>query len=273
MNSESAIGVFDSGLGGLTVVRGIIEQLPCEDIVYLGDTARIPYGTRSAQTVIRYARNCAEKLKEHDIKFLVIACNTVSAVAMDVLLVELDMPILGVIEPGARAGARASRRGRIGVIGTLATIASGAYLRAITGVDTRLQVYERATPLLVPLAEEGWLKGKVPSLAVRRYLEDFVDKEIDTLVLGCTHYPLLRSVIEAEVDRLFEQPCSIVDSAQATAQELMLLLSEKGLRTQRTQPGSLRLMVTDMPGRFADVAARFLGRSLDGLDIRQIDLT
>jgi glutamate racemase len=272
MDRDSAIGVFDSGLGGLTVVRAIIEQLPCEDIVYLGDTARIPYGTRSAQTVIRYARNCAGKLKEHNIKFLVVACNTVSAVAMDMLLVELDMPILGVIEPGARAGARASRRGRVGVIGTLATIASGAYLRAITNVDTRLQVYARATPLLVPLAEEGWLEGEVPSLAVRRYLKQFIDTEIDALVLGCTHYPLLRSVIETEVDQLFAQSCSVVDSAQATAQELVSLLSEKGLQTRRTQPGSLRLMVTDMPGRFAEVAARFLGRSLDGLDIRQIDL-
>ncbi|MBN1652315.1 MAG: glutamate racemase [Deltaproteobacteria bacterium] len=272
MDKQSAIGVFDSGLGGLTVVRAIIEQLEFEDIVYLGDTARIPYGTRSAQTVVRYARNCAEKLREHDIKLLVVACNTVSAVALDILREQIDLPILGVIAPGAKAAVEASRRGRIGVIGTLATIASGAYVRAITAIDPRMKVYARATPLLVPLAEEGWTQGEVPRLAVRHYFEPLVESDIDVVVLGCTHYPLLRSVIEGEVGMLFSRPISVVDSAQATAQQLASLLREKRLRAEKKRPGSLRLMVTDKPGRFAEVASRFLGRNLDGLDIRQIDL-
>jgi glutamate racemase len=272
VNRESAIGVFDSGLGGLTVVRAIIEQLPNEDLVYLGDTARVPYGTRSPQTIIRYARGCASRLIERDIKFLVVACNTVSAVALDILRVEFDLPILGVIEPGARAGAHASRSGRIGVIGTLGTIASGVYERAITSIDSRMEVYGQATPLLVPLTEEGWLEGDVPSMVVRRYLEPLVKTKLDTLVLGCTHYPLLRSIIERTAADLFKSPVSVVDSAQSTAQELQALLSEKGLQSQKKTLGSLDLMVTDMPKIFAEVASRFLGRSLEGLAVRQIDL-
>jgi glutamate racemase len=267
---EAPIGVFDSGLGGLTVVRAILERLPNEDLIYLGDTARVPYGTRSEKTVLGYARGCARRLCRHDIKLLVVACNTVSAVALDMLAVELDIPVLGVIGPGARAGAQGS--GRIGVIATPGTVESGAYPRAVAGVDTRAETFMQAAPLLVPLAEEGWVDGEVPALVVRRYLEPLVRAGIDKLVLGCTHYPLLRDVIARELCAMSGKAVPVVDSAEATAAELGELLRERSLAAQRSAPGNLRLLVTDMPKRFGDVAARFLGRSVGGLSVEAIDL-
>ncbi len=264
--------MFDSGLGGLTVVHAIMKRLPSEDIVYLGDTARVPYGTRSAQTVLNYARACARKLCEHDIKLLCVACNTVSAVALDMLSVELDLPVLGVIGPGAAAGAKASEQGRVGVIATAGTVASGAYPRAVASISTRAETFMEAAPLLVPLVEEGWTQGEVPRLAVRRYLTPLVAQGIDTLVLGCTHYPLLHEIIASELAALRGHAIPIVDSAQATAAELAQLLHERGLATDRTAAGALRILVTDMPGKFSEVAARFLGQSVEGLDVTAIDL-
>lgn len=273
MKRDAAIGVFDSGLGGLTVARAITEALPRERLVYLGDTARVPYGTRSAETVIRYARSCARKLCEYDIKLLVVACNTVSAVALDMLRVELDMPVLGVIGPGARAGARASEAGRIGVIATAGTVRSGAYERAVASADSRAEVFAHAAPLLVPLVEEGWLDGEVPALAARRYLERLVDNHIDTLVLGCTHYPLLRDIIAHELQALTGKALPVVDSAHATAEELAALLLDRDLAATGTEAGGIgRLLVTDMPAQFADSAARFLGRPVTDLTVEQVDL-
>lgn len=269
--SDAPIGVFDSGLGGLTVVRAIAEALPAERLVYLGDTARVPYGTRSANTVIRYARGCGRMLAKHGIKMLVVACNTVSAVALDMLRVELDMPVLGVIEPGARAAVRASVSGRIGVIATAGTVGSGAYPRAVASFETRAEVRQLPAPLLVPLAEEGWLDGEVPKLVVRRYLEELLPgSSIDALVLGCTHYPLLSGVIREEAARAAGREIAVVDSGVAAAGELGELLRERGL--ERKGEGGLSLMVTDRPGRFPEVAARFLGRALEGLDVEQVDL-
>ncbi len=267
---ENPIGVFDSGLGGLTVVRAILDRLPGEDLVYLGDTARVPYGTRSEKTVLAYARSCARRLSQHDIKLLVVACNTVSAVALDLLAAELDIPVLGVIGPGARAGAKAGR-GRIGVIATAGTVDSGAYPRAIAAVDTRVETFMQAAPMLVPLAEEGWITGDVPRLVARRYLEPLVAADIDALVLGCTHYPLLRGAIERELADLHGGALPVVDSAEATAGELAELLAERDLAASRAQ-GNLQIMVTDMPKRFTEVAARFLGRPLSGLAVEAIDL-
>ena len=276
---DAPIGVFDSGLGGLTVARAIAKALPDEHLVYLGDTARVPYGTRSAETVIRYARSCGRALEKHGIKLLVVACNTVSAVALDMLRVELDLPVLGVIEPGARAAARATRTGRIGVIATAGTVASGAYPRAVAGVETKAEVIQQAAPLLVPLAEEGWLDGEVPRLVVERYLTPLIEQaHIDTLVLGCTHYPLLHEIIDAEVKRLSGRPLAIVDSGVAAAGELAALLEERELRAPVPEGagegphGSLRMMVTDRPGRFAEVASRYLGRDVGSLAVEQIDL-
>lgn len=272
IDRRAPIGVFDSGLGGLTVVRAIRERLPTEDIVYLGDTARVPYGTRSAATVLSYARACARRLRAYDIKLLVVACNTVSAVALDMLCVELDLPVLGVIEPGARAGVRASASGRIGVLATGGTVDSGAYPRAIATADTRAATVAQAAPLLVPLAEEGWTEGEVPALVARRYLAPLADAGVDVVVLGCTHYPLLKDVIAEQMRALRGRAVPIVDSAEATAEELARLLTTRGLANDSKVGGRLRLLVTDMPKRFTQAAARFLGREIDGLDVEAIDL-
>jgi glutamate racemase len=268
---DRPIGVFDSGLGGLTVARAIRRALPRERLVYLGDTARVPYGTRSPATVIRYARACGRRLAEHDIKLLVVACNTVSAVALDMLRVELDVPVLGVIEPGARAGAAASRSGKVGVIATAGTVASGAYERALSGVDTRIQAFVRPAPLLVPLAEEGWTDGEVPALVVARYLEPLAGQGVDAVVLGCTHYPLLAPVIEEVAGRVLGPELRVVDSADATAAELAALLDERDLGSPAAG-GGLSLLVTDRPRRFVEVASRFLGDSVEALEATQIDL-
>ncbi|MCB9595101.1 MAG: glutamate racemase [Sandaracinaceae bacterium] len=270
MTADDPIGVFDSGLGGLTVVRAIREALPSERLVYLGDTARVPYGTRSAHTILRYARGCARHLARDGIKLLVVACNTVSAVALPMLRVELDVPVLGVIGPGARAGVAATRSHRLGVIATPGTVASGAYPRAVASVSSRTEVFQRAAPLLVPLVEEGWTDGEVPRLVVDRYLEPLIAADIDSLVLGCTHYPLLADVIRDRVAAHSPHPVTVVDSAAATATELEELIGERGMA--RTGEGSLRLMVTDRPDQFADEAARFLGASLEGLTVEAIDL-
>jgi glutamate racemase len=265
--ADAPLGVFDSGLGGLTVVRALREALPNERIVYLGDTARVPYGTRAEATVVKYALGCARHLVKRGVKAIVIACNTVSAVAPAKLRVELDLPILGVIEPGARAGVAASRTGRIGVLATAATIASGAYPRAVAAASTRAEVVGQAAPLLVPLAEEGWTEGEVPRLAVRRYVEPLAAAGVDVVVLGCTHYPLLRPVIEAEVRNLLGFDARVVDSAHAVALEARDFLRARDLARRTEDGGSIGLSVTDLPKSFADVASRFLGHAVPEVEL------
>jgi len=267
---NAPLGVFDSGLGGLTVVRALRAALPNERIVYLGDTARVPYGTRGPTTVIKYALACARHLVQRNVKAIVIACNTVSAVAPDRLRVELDIPILGVIEPGARAGVRASTRGKIGVLATHATIASGAYPRAVAAESTRAEVIGQPAPLLVPLAEEGWTEGDVPRLAARRYLEPLARENVDTIVLGCTHYPLLRGVIDSEVATLLGSHVTIVDSAGSVADETRAFLESRGLHRTINDGGGIELLVTDVPKTFEAVASRFLGMSIPS--VQQVDL-
>jgi glutamate racemase len=264
------IGVFDSGLGGLTVVRAIRQRLPGEHVVYLGDTARVPYGTRSSETIVRYARSCGKNLAQHDIKMLVVACNTVSAVALDVLRIDLHIPVLGVIEPGAHAAVRATRTGRIGVIGTASTVASGAYPRAVSALSSTAEVVSVAAPLLVPLVEEGWLEGQVPTLVVERYLNELRGASVDTLVLGCTHYPMLRRVIEQVADRVLGTHARVVDSAEATADELQRFLAESALQSDKRDGGTLTLKVTDRPRSFSAVAERFLGHRVG--DVELVDL-
>jgi glutamate racemase len=210
IEASAPLGVFDSGLGGLTVVRALRAACPGEDIVYLGDTARVPYGTRSPETVIRYALGCARVLSARGVKAIIVACNTVSAVAIDALRIELDLPVLGVIQPGARAAVAASGDHPIGVLATAGTIASGAYPRAILGVSTRAEVLGQPASLLVSLAEEGWLDGTVPELVIRRYVEPLLAKGARTLVLGCTHFPLFRDLIEREATALAGRPIAVV---------------------------------------------------------------
>ncbi len=268
---EAPLGVFDSGLGGLTVVRALREALPHEKIIYLGDTARVPYGTKGAATVIRYALSCARHLVARDVKAIVVACNTVSAVAPDRLRIELDVPILGVIEPGARAAVAATRTGRIGVLATAGTIASGAYPRAVSQLSTRAEVIGQPAPLLVPLAEEGWTDGDVPRLAVRRYVEPLARAEVDVVVLGCTHYPLLRPVIVDEVRDRIGPNVTVVDSAYATAADVGAFLVARGLaRTAHGPCPPVQLLVTDVPATFRDAARRFLGEDID--EAEQVDL-
>lgn len=268
--SAAPLGVFDSGLGGLTVVRALRERCPAEDIVYLGDTARVPYGTRSAETVIKYALGCARILLARGVKAIVVACNTVSAVALDMLRIELDLPVLGVIVPGARAAVQASRGAPIGVLGTTGTIASNAYPRAIAALSTRIEVLGQPAPLLVPLAEEGWIEGPVPRLVVQRYLTPLVEKGARCVVLGCTHYPLLRLPIEQELATLAGEPLPVVDSAHATAEDVAAFLHERNLAAERPERGTLTLLVTDLPKSFGSVASLFLGEPTG--EVHQIDL-
>lgn len=268
--ADLPLGVFDSGLGGLTVVRALRERCPAEHVVYLGDTARVPYGTRSPDTIVRYALGCARMLTGRGVKAIIVACNTVSAVALDALRVELDMPVLGVILPGARAAVAASRGGPIGVLGTAGTIASGAYPRAVASLSTRAEAIGQAAPLLVALAEEGWLSGEVPRLVARRYLEPLIQAGARSIVLGCTHFPLLRGVIEEEAAALAGERLPVVDSASATAEDAARFLRERGLGAERNGAGSLELYVTDLPKSFAEVAGRFLGHAVER--VTQIDL-
>jgi glutamate racemase len=273
ISANAPLGVFDSGLGGLTVVRALHAALPHEDIVYLGDTARVPYGTKGAATVTRYALACAGHLVSRDVKAIVIACNTVSAVAPERLRVELDLPVLGVIEPGARAAAAATKVFKVGVLATAGTIASGAYPRAIAACSTRIETYGQAAPLLVPLAEEGWIEGEVPTLAARRYLEPLACAGVDVIILGCTHYPLLYDVIEREAKAMLGEGVTILDSATVVAREVATFLAERDLLRRPAASeasATTRLFVTDVPKTFADTAMRFLGARADVVE--QVDI-
>lgn len=260
-----AIGVFDSGVGGLTVLRAIQARLPRESTVYLGDTARVPYGSKSPEVVIRYSRNNARFLLEQDLKLLVVACNTATAHALPSLQAELPIPVVGVVEPGVRAAASLEGAKRIGVIGTAGTIASGAYQRALATAAPDASVIARACPLFVPLAEEGWTSGDVPLAVAERYLGE-LRGGLDAVVLGCTHYPLLREPI-AEV---LGSEVRLVDSAEATAAAVAALLEEKGLLEEGGTTPSHRVFVTDVPARFAEIAERFLGRAPEA--VHQVDV-
>jgi glutamate racemase len=250
-------------------VRALRAALPAERIVYLGDTARVPYGTKAAGTVVKYALACARHLVARDVKAIVVACNTVSAVAPERLRVELDVPVLEVIEPGARAAVAATRTGRIGVLATAGTIASGAYPRAVAQLSTRAEVVGQPAPLLVPLAEEGWTEGEVPALVVRRYVEPLARAGVDVVVLGCTHYPLLRAVIEGEVRARIGPDVAVVDSAHATASDVKAFLEARGLARAEGE-GTVELLVTDIPRTFREMAARFLGEEVRAVE--QVDL-
>src|SRR5574338_504833 len=254
----SRIGIFDSGVGGLTVQRAVLGALPSADTVYLGDTARVPYGTKSAETVTQYSLRNARVLAAHRIDLLVVACNTASAVALPALREALPIPVLGVVEPGARVAASASRSGRIGVIGTQGTVASGAYQAAIRRERPGAEVLAQPCPLLVPLAEEGWTDpdDEVVRGIVRRYLAPLREAAIDTLVLGCTHYPLLAAAIARELPGV-----ALVDSAQAIAAEVCARLAAEPGRA-----GVHRFLVTDAPQKFLAVAGRFLGRAVEAAE-------
>ena len=261
---EAPIGLFDSGVGGFTVLRALEARLPNEHTVYLGDTARVPYGTRSGEVVTRYALAAARHLVSHGIKALVVACNTVSAYSLPALQQALPIPVIGVIEPGAQSAAARTHGGQIAVLGTPATVNSGAYLQALRSYAPGVTVVQRACPLFVPLAEEGWVDGEVPRLVAERYLGDLRRSGTDTVLLGCTHYPLLaRTIAEVVGARV-----AVVDGAEATAEATERLLAARGLlRPASGAPARRRTLCTDLPDRFAAVAARFMGRPVTGVEL------
>ena len=270
-NKSLRIGVFDSGVGGLTVLKAIRDALPFEDLIYLGDTARLPYGTKSPASIARYATQAAAKLLEHDIKMLVVACNTASAVALDALRDQMGpIPVLGVVEPGASAAVAAKPGGSHLVLATEATVRLGAYRKAILARDPTARVREHACELMVSLAEEGWTQGEIADAIVRRYLNEAEDDGLnpDSIILGCTHFPLLRETIsEAVGDNV-----AVVDSAVTTACVVRDVLGSHDGLTEDQEPGALSLLATDGITRFARVGGQFLGEPLTAENIQLVDL-
>lgn len=264
--ARHAIGVFDSGVGGLTVVRALRRLLPGEDIVYLGDTARVPYGNKSPRTVEKYALGCQRFLLDRGVKLVLIACNTASANALPALAAASPVPVIGAVEPGAISALAATRNGHVGVIGTLGTVRSGAYAAAIAARDARAKLVALACPLLVPLAEEGWIDDDIAERVARRYLTQLfaLDRELDTLVLGCTHYPLLAGVISRVARELAGHDVAIVDSATAMAAAARDALGSGPNR--RAAVGRLDCFATDT-SRLDELAARFLGEPLTGFEL------
>jgi glutamate racemase len=272
---SAPIGVFDSGVGGLTVLRALIERLPGEDFVYLGDTARLPYGSKSPGSIRQYSLQAARQLHGRGVKCLVVACNTASAVALEVLASEFDpVPVLGVVEPGAAAACQATRSGRIAVLATEGTVRGGAYQAAIARQRPDAVVTARACPLFVALAEEGWTDGPIVEAVIHRYLDEVFGAAApaphpDTLVLGCTHFPVLAPALR----KVLGGGLAIVDSAATTAVALAESLDRLGLRRPAHGGGSVRLLATDGAERFARVGTVFLGRPLDAADVEIVDLT
>lgn len=261
-DSSAPIGVFDSGIGGLTVVRELMRQLPNESIIYFGDTARVPYGPKSPDTVVRYSREIVDFLRKEGVKAVVVACNTATAHALGALREENPLPIVGVIGAGARGAARATRSGSVGVIGTQGTINSKAYERAIAAASPNTRITAIACPLFVPLVEEGWLDTEVTRLVAKEYLEPLAAEHVDTLVLGCTHYPLLKSVIGKVVGREIR----LIDSAEETAAETASTLKRAGLAHAATGDARYRFIASDAPEQFLRVGGRFLGSSIDRVE-------
>ncbi len=262
------IGIFDSGVGGLTVVSEIIKQLPEEDIVYFGDVGRYPYGGRSKEQIINFTRQDINFLLEHKVKFIIAACNTASAAALDTVKDEYDINILGVIEPGARAAVNYTRNQRVGIIGTKATIGSNSYVRALDRLDSSIKHFSLACPLFVPLAEENYIEKEASQLIARDYLETLINVDIDTLILGCTHYPLLRGVI----GKIMGPDVRLVDSAEETARAVATVLQAGDLlHTSPNKTVTHKFYVSDVPDKFTQIAEQFLGRKVN--NITRVDIT
>jgi glutamate racemase len=259
MEKEKPIGVFDSGIGGLTVVKRIAASLPEENIVYFGDTARVPYGSKSNDTVIEYSIEDARFLMQKNVKAIVVACNTASSVALEKLKKMFDVPIIGMIEPGALTAVRTTKNNRIGVIGTRATVSNKAYSNRIRKLNPDMQVFETACPLFVPLAEEGWIDHKATYDIAGEYLNELREENIDTLVLGCTHYPILSKVIQEVIG----ENVTLVDSGIAAAEMIRQELDRTDLHTNSYSTGNQELYVSDIPTKFREVAGLFLGNSVN----------
>ncbi|HRI45811.1 MAG TPA: glutamate racemase [Ignavibacteriaceae bacterium] len=266
MDSNKPIGVFDSGIGGLTVVRQLISVLPNEDIIYFGDTARVPYGSKSNATVIEYSIQNAKFLLEHKVKAIVVACNTASSVALPALEERFNVPIIGVIIPGANHAVKSTQNKKIGIIGTRATITNKAYSTQIKTLGDDVEVFETACPLFVPLAEEGWINHDATISVAKEYLGELKSQNIDTLVLGCTHYPILSEVIKKVIGENVE----LIDSGVATADEVKMELEKLGLINKSNAKGSYKFYVSDVPAKFKEVAELFMGREV--INVEKVEL-
>ena len=265
-DKQKPIGVFDSGIGGLTVVKRLASTLPNENIIYFGDTARVPYGSKSNSTVIEYSIQNTKFLLQKNIKALVVACNTASSIAIPDLKKMFDIPIIGMIEPGSRMALSKTRNKKIGVIGTRATISNLAYSKEIKRLNEKAEVFEKPCPLFVPLAEEGWIKHRATYEIAEEYLKELREEEIDTLVLGCTHYPILTEVIQ----KVIGLNVSLIDSGVASSELIKLELEKFNLISDSGTIGSQEYYVSDIPAKFKEVAELFLGREID--HVHKVDL-
>ncbi|MDA0986591.1 MAG: glutamate racemase [Bacteroidetes bacterium] len=263
---NNPIGVFDSGIGGLTVVKSILQQLPNENIVYFGDTARVPYGTKSNAVVREYTRDDVKILLDHNVKIIVVACNTVSAVALDIVTQMSNIPVVGMIMPGSQAALKSTKSNHIGIIGTTATINSKAYENTILQLNSEAECFSKACPLFVPLAEEGFYNHKATELIAKEYLLTLMENKIDTLILGCTHYPLLKEIIL----KVTESKVKLIDSGEAAAKNVKKVLTEKKLLNKSKDGALLQFYVSDAPQKISKLGEEFLGRKL-GV-VRQIHI-
>lgn len=254
MVNNNAIGIFDSGVGGLTVMAEIMRLLPSEDIIYFGDTAHVPYGSKSPEVVSEFSQNIASYLVSKKVKIIVIACNTASAFALGALRKKFKIPIIGVIEPGSKSAVKSTKNCRIGVIGTEGTIKSSSYSRAISRLRSNSSVFLKACPLFVPLVEEGWICHPITEQVAREYLNPLLENRIDTLVLGCTHYPLIKDTIQKVVG----EGISLIDSASATAEEVASVLTQRGLAANNKRRAKYRFFVSDSPDKFRHTGELFL---------------
>lgn len=261
------IGVFDSGIGGLTVLKEIIQRLPGEDVVYFGDTARVPYGTRSRDTIVKYTFQSVRFLLSKNVKAIVIACNTASATALNDIKNAFDIPVVGVIEPGAAAAVGANRNGKIGIIGTPATVLSGAYGKAIKKIDCSKDIVSSPCPLFVPIVEEGWYDTEVARLVAKEYLKPIIESGVDTIVMGCTHYPLLKNVVA----NISGKDVTLIDPAYETARELLNVLKDRGMGKGEEISPVYKYYVSDDPDKFTRVGAAFLGKNIDNIEKIDID--
>ncbi|MCI8632345.1 MAG: glutamate racemase [Lachnospiraceae bacterium] len=259
------IGVFDSGLGGLTVVRAMEELLPAESIVYFGDIARLPYGSKSKETITEFSHQIMRFLLQHDVKAVIVACGTASSNALEELQSTYDLPIMGVVEPGARAAAKATHSGRVGVTGTEATIRSGAYERLLQLEDKQTEVYAKACPLFVPLVEEGWFDDSITAQVITRYLAEIKENQVDTLVLGCTHYPLLRTLIQKEMG----ENVTLINPSRAVVEELRAYLQENQMQSS-TQQGQYEFYVSDSTDKFQAFGRKVL--EIPSLTVQKVNI-
>ncbi len=262
INKSNPVGIFDSGIGGLTVVKKISEFLPNENIVYFGDTARVPYGSKSNQTVIEYSLQNAHFLIKKNVKMIVVACNTASSVALEALRKEFKIPIIGMIEPGSKNALAVTKNKNIGVIGTNATVNNRAYSNQLRNIEKKVKVFEKACPLFVPFAEEGWIDHQATKLVAKEYLSELKNYKIDTLILGCTHYPILAQIIQKVVGN----KVTLIDSGTAASYEVESLLSEMNLKNESTKKGKSEFYVSDVPRKFQEVAERFLGKKITHIE-------